>query len=183
MERYKLMKEDAVLLIIDIQDKLMTAMDQREKVYKNTKLMLSVAKEFDLPVVVTEQYPRGLGSTVPEIASELPASCGMVDKKTFDACKSGLAETLAETGRKQVIVCGTETHVCVFQTTRSMLELGYKVFVVRDAVCSRTDENYQSGLQLMTEMGAVVISAEGIAFDFLQASGTPAFKAISAQLK
>jgi len=183
MERFRLKADDAILLVIDLQEKLMPTMDRREEVYKNTVFLLNVAAQYKLPVIVTEQYPRGLGTTVPEIAKALPEGSGLVEKVTFDACGNGLLDTLAATGRKTVLVCGCETHVCVYQTVRSMLVMGYKVFVAGDAVCSRFPANYQSGLQLMAEMGAVVISSEGAAFAVMQVAGTPEVKGSSNLLK
>ncbi len=183
MERFRIKADDTVLLVIDLQEKLMPTMDRREEVYKNTVFLLNVAAQYKLPVIVTEQYPRGLGHTVPEIAGALPEGSGLVEKVFFDACGSGLADALSKIGRKTVLVTGCETHVCVYQTVRSLLELGYRVFVAGDAVCSRFPANYQSGLKLMAEMGAVVISAEGAAFDVMQIAGTPEFKVISNLLK
>lgn len=181
MERYHLNAEDAVLLIIDVQEKLMAAMEHREQLYRNTNLMLTAAEQLGLPVVVTEQYPAGLGSTVPEL--NLPQEHRLVEKMTFDACGAGLLEVLRETGRGTVLVCGTETHVCVYQTVRSLLEQKYRVFPVEDAICSRFTANYKSGRKLMRDMGAVGITAEGAAFDLLKKAGTAPFKAISKALK
>ena len=183
MEKFRLNAEDTVLLIIDVQEKLMVAMDYREQLYKNTGLLLTAAAQFHMPVVVTEQYAKGLGHTVPEVAQSLPADHQLMEKMTFDATGDGLLEILAKTGRHNVLVCGTETHVCVYQTVRSLLEHDYRVFPVQDAICSRFTLNYKSGLKLMSRMGATVISAEGAAFDLLKVAGTPEFKAISKALK
>lgn len=175
--------EDAVLLIIDVQEKLMVAMEERERLYRNTGILLTAARELGIPVVVTEQYPKGLGATVPEVAGQLPADHRLVEKASFDAARDGLLPVLKELGRRSVMVCGTETHVCVYQTVRSLLEAGYTVFPIEDAICSRFPHNYQSGLSLMGRMGACVLTAEGAAFDLLKVSGTPAFKAVSKALK
>ncbi len=183
MERFQIQADDTVLLIIDVQEKLMSAMDHRDQVYKNTELLLEAAKQFHLPVIVTEQYPKGLGRTVDEVAKALPADFKGMEKTHFNACGEGLLELLAATGRRTVLVCGTETHVCVYQTVRTLLDHGFQVFPVQDAICSRFTTNYKSGLQLMAGMGAVVITAEGAVFDLMQQAGTPAFKAISKVLK
>ncbi|MGR6835746.1 hydrolase [Syntrophomonas erecta] len=182
MKKFKLDAQDTLLVVIDLQEKLMNAMKDRERVYKNTNLLINVAKTFDIPVVVTEQYPRGLGKTVPEISDNLPA-CEVFEKTCFSACLPGLMDFIRQTGRKTIIVTGSETHVCVFQTARDLIEAGYYVHLVRDAVCSRFDENYENALSLMQEMGAVITNAETVTFDLLKEAGTPQFKAISPLVK
>ena len=181
-EKYYLTTNESLLLIIDLQDKLMNAMSEKEGVYKNTRLLLTAANQYRLPVVVTEQYPKGLGPTAVEIAEALEEH-QLVEKNAFDACTEDTNRILREHGRKQIIVCGSETHICVYQTVRHLLDLGYQVFVTADAVCSRFKANYKNGLQLMAEMGAVIITAEGIVFDWMKVSGTPEFKVISPLLK
>lgn len=182
MNKYALKQQDAVLVVIDLQEKLMKAMKDHDKIYKNTRLLLATANELDIPVVVTEQYPKGLGATVPEIKEKLK-DFEYIEKTTFTACGEQLIEYMKHSGRKTVIMTGSETHVCVFQTVRDLVELGYNVHVAKDAVCSRFDENYENGLVLMKDAGAVISNAETIVFDLLQKSGTPAFKAISPLLK
>ena len=181
--RFRLNAEDTVLLVIDAQEKLMAAMDHTPQVLKNTKLLLLAAQQLDFPVVVTEQYPQGLGATSAELLEAMPQGWTRIEKSAFDAAGPELLGVLSALGRKSVVVCGTETHVCVYQTTRSLLEQGYQVFLVQDAVCSRFTHNYKSGLALMREMGAVVLTAEGAVFDLLKVSGTPAFKVLSKALK
>ena len=183
LARFQLNAEEAVLLIIDVQEKLMAAMEERERLYRNTRILLTAARELHIPVVVTEQYPQGLGGTVPEVAELLPADRLLLVKGSFDAARDGLLPALEGLGRRSVLVCGTETHVCVYQTTRSLLEHGYRAFPVEDAICSRAPRNYQSGLALMDRVGACVLTTEGAAFDLLKVSGTPAFKAVSKALK
>jgi nicotinamidase-related amidase len=183
MNRFVLESEDAVILIIDLQERLMNSMKDREKVYKNSNLLLNLAKEMGIPVIISEQYPKGLGATVDLIKQNLPEDYAYVEKVSFSTCGSGLLEILKDMSRKTVIVAGSETHVCVFQTVRDLIYAGYNVHVSRDAVCSRFDENYENGLDLMKDLGAVVSNTETIVFDLLKMSGTPAFKAISPLLK
>lgn len=175
--------EDAVLLIIDVQTKLMAAMEDRDRVYRNTGILLTAARELHIPVVVTEQYPKGLGPTVPEVAELLPPDVRVLEKTAFDAARDGLLPVLEGLGRRSVLLCGDEAHICVFQTARSLLEAGYRVFAVEDAICSRSSANCRSGLALLDRMGACVLTAEGAAFDLLKVSGTPAFKAVSQAVK
>ena len=175
--------EEAVLLIIDVQTKLMAAMEDRDRVYRNTGILLTAARALQIPVVVTEQYPKGLGPTVPEVAELLPPDVRVLEKTAFDAARDGLLPVLEGLGRRSVLLCGDEAHICVFQTARSLLEAGYRVFAVEDAICSRSSANCRSGLALLDRMGACVLTAEGAAFDLLKVSGTPAFKAVSQAVK
>jgi nicotinamidase-related amidase len=183
MGKYRLDRLDSLLLIIDLQDKLLKAMKYRDSVVKNTSLLLKLARETGLPVLVTEQNPRGLGPTVTEIKENFPEGTEVVEKMSFTACTLETRKALFAYDRPKIIVTGTETHVCVYQTVRDLLENGYTVHVVEDAICSRFKQNYRSGLELMKQMGAVITNAETIFFDILKISGTPEFKALSPLLK
>lgn len=182
MDKYYLNKEEAVLIIIDIQERLVPAMNMGERTTKNTNVLISMAKDMDIPIIVTEQYPKGLGSTVPQIEENLEGA-KKFEKNTFSGCTEEVMAKLHESGRKKVIIAGMETHVCVFQTVRELLKQGYHVFAVADAVCSRTEENYKNGLYLMREMGAVVSNTETILFDLLKEAGTTQFKTLSKLIK
>ena len=179
--KFKLNKDDTILVIVDLQEKLMKAMSHRDKVYKNTQLLLTLAEQMEIPVIITEQYPRGLGSTVDDIKSYLK-EYHYVEKILFSAYE-GLKDILASENRKTVLMIGSETHVCVFQTTRDLLEAGFAVHVVKDGVCSRFKENYLNGLELMGEAGAVITNTETVIFDLLQVGQGPAFKIMSPLLK
>jgi nicotinamidase-related amidase len=169
-------------MIIDLQDNLMKAMDQTVKVYRNTKLLLAACRQLGIPVVVTEQYPRGLGHTVAEVASSL-GEHRTVEKVSFTGLTGEVAGVLQELDRRQVMIAGSETHICVFQTVRDLLEAGFEVFVLADAVCSRTKDNFEIGLALMRDEGAVITSTETVIFDLLKKAGTPEFKVISPLVK
>ncbi len=182
MKKYQLNANDSVLLVIDLQEKLMNAMKDRERVYKHTNLLLATAKQLNIPVLLTEQYPKGLGPTVEEIKSNLPEH-HYTDKISFSACVDNLLDELKSLNRKNVIVTGSETHICVYQTVRDLLDLGYNIHLAQDAVCSRTNENYHNALSLMQQMGAVITNTETIIFDLLKIAGTNEFKAISPLLK
>lgn len=184
--RTKLGRDDAVLLVVDIQERLLAAMDpaRAERVIKNTRILMQSARELGLPVIVTEQYPRGLGPTVAALAELLPEGEAALEKVQFSACQvEEVARRLAADGRRQVVLAGMETHVCVFQTARDLVAQGFQPFVARDAVLSRTQENYETGLQLMREAGATLTSTEAVVFDLLEKAGTPEFKKISALVK
>jgi len=178
---YRLDKDDTILVIVDFQEKLMKAMSQSEKVYKNTNLLLVAAEQMGIPVIVTEQYPRGLGGTVEEIKEHLQ-DCKYVEKMKFSAFE-GVQELLTNMNRKTILITGSETHVCVFQTTRDLVEAGFNVQVVKDAVCSRFKENHLNGLQLMKDVGAVITNTETVLFDLMKVAGSPEFKIISPLLK
>jgi nicotinamidase-related amidase len=148
----------------------------------HARAMIQAARELGLPVVGTEQYPQGLGPTAASIRELLPApplaklhfSCG---------ADPGIRRALAETRRRQVVVVGIESHVCVFQTSRDLLEQGYEVFVCADAVTSRNPEHRRVALELLGKMGAVITSAETSIFDLLHQAGTAEFRKVSAYVK
>jgi len=178
---YRLDRNDTVLVIVDLQEKLMAAMKHREQVYSNTRLLVAAANQMGIPVIITEQYPRGLGPTVEEIKSSL-AEYTCIEKIKFSAFDD-MKDVLAATNRKTVLMTGSETHVCVFQTTCDLIEAGYVVHVVKDAVCSRFKNNFKNGLDLMKGAGAIITNAETVVFDLMGISGTPEFKAISPLVK
>lgn len=178
---YRVFPEESVLVVVDIQEKLMRVMPDREQVIRNTLILLELANQFQIPVIVTVQYPKGLGPTVPEIASKLQGN-KMMEKITFSACPD-LVQLIKETGRSQVLLVGSETHVCVYQTVRDLLEAGYKVQVPCDAVCSRRTLNHENALSLMRELGAVITNTETVVFDVLKIAGSKEFKVMSPLVK
>jgi nicotinamidase-related amidase len=183
MEKFILTKEKAVLVIIDIQERLVTAMDKREMVYENCVHLLEAVKLLHIPVVLTEQYPKGLGPTVSEISHALP-SYEPLEKNTFDCCRGeGFLEKVGSLKRKQIILTGMETHVCVLQTCLSLLKEGYVVHLVRDAVCSRKKGDFLSGVEMMRDAGAVISCTETVLFQLLEKAGTNEFKVISKRIK
>ncbi len=183
IDKFLLDKNDAVLLIIDIQERLAVVMDRKDQVVRNTLHLLELAKMQNIPVVVTEQYPKGLGRTVPEITAALP-SCLPVEKVSFDCCgEASFNEQIRRLGRKRIIVTGMETHICVLQTSLGLLGGGYHVHLVQDAVCSRTKPNWRSGLELIRDAGGVVTNTETVLFQLLGVAGTPEFKTISNRIK
>ncbi len=182
MDKFTLLKEESLLLIIDIQERLVPAMKYGEQVIKNTNVLISTAKEMDMPIIVTEQYPRGLGQTVSEINDRLE-NVLKFEKTLFTACTEQVVDALKATGRKKIIITGMEAHVCVFQTARDLIGLGYEVFIVSDGVSSRHKENYRNGLELMKNMGAVVTNTETVFFDLMKEASIPEFKVLSKLIK
>jgi len=180
---FQLDRDDAVLLVIDIQERLAVAMAERERVVANTGHLIAAARLLGVPVVLTEQYPKGLGPTVPELRAALdPAPA--IEKLTFDCCgEPSFAPALDQTGRSTVIVCGMETHICVLQTVLGLLATGMNVHVAADAVCSRNPENTRIALELQRDAGAVITCTETVLFQLLGRAGTPEFKAIQARIR
>lgn len=171
-----LRRENTGLLVIDVQKKLMQVMERKERVVGNIIKLLNLSKLFKLPVIFTEQYPKWLGPTVPEIMELLP-KYEPITKLQFNCCEvEAFNERLEAEGLRNVIITGVETHICVFQTCVSILEKGYQVHVPQDAVDSRTDENWRVGLKLMDKAGALITSTESVIYQILKKAGTKEFK-------
>ena len=183
MKKYMLNKEEALLLIIDIQDRLVPAMKYGEKVINNNIILIEASNELNIPVILTEQYPRGLGSTVCEISEKLSPNAQVFEKISFCGLTEQVKENLKKSGKKKIIVTGMETHVCVFQTVRDLIDQGYEVFIAKDGVASRKKDNFLNALDLMKSMGAVIMDTETIIFDLLKTAGTPEFKLLSKLIK
>lgn len=196
--REKLLPARAALLVIDIQDRLAPAMPPQilEQTIKNTTLLINTAGQFLFPIVVSQQYPKGLGQTVAPIADALAraeangAPVFRFDKTEFSVVGNEgfhkLPPAVMYGGmmtREQWIVAGMETHVCVYQSVRDLILPTYAVHVVTDAVASRTKANWKIGIDLCRESGARVTSTEVVVFDLLQRAGTDAFKVLSKQIK
>ena len=182
-KKFALDKEDAVLLIVDIQERLATVMKERERVVRNNLHLIELAKMINLPIVVTEQYPKGLGRTVAELHSALPAY-QPIEKTSFNCCgEPSFVAEMRKLGRKKIILTGMETHICVLQTATGLLQDGFMPHVVQDAICSRTEENWRTGIEFMRDAGAVVTCTETVLFQLLKVAGTEEFKKISARIK
>ncbi|HYV67989.1 MAG TPA: isochorismatase family protein [Myxococcales bacterium] len=173
-------RSDALLLLVDVQEKLARAMPEEgmARVTKNAGILLKAARRLGLPVVASEQYKKGLGDTLSELRELL--ALAPVEKMEFSCGASQpIAREILRTGRKQVIVLGMEAHVCVFQTVRDLLRGGFAVFVPEDAIVSRTEENRAIGLHLCEKAGATLTSTETVLFDLLGVAGTPEFKELA----
>jgi nicotinamidase-related amidase len=183
MEKFLLRRDEAVLVAVDIQERLAAVMEMRQRVVENVLHLMEAASLLQIPVIVTEQYPKGLGPTVEKIRGALP-SYAPFEKLAFGCCdEPRFLDIVKESGRSKVILTGMETHVCVYQTCLGLLRAGYPVHLVRDAACSRTRENYLTGLELARDAGAVVSSTEVVLFKLLERAGTEEFKAISKRIK
>ena len=175
MTAAKLDRDRAALLVIDLQEAFRKAIPDFDQIAAATATMVRGAIEIGLPIVVTEQYPNGLGATVPEVADHLPGGTTPIAKTAFSALA---ADGFDLGGRDQVIVCGIETHVCVNQTILDLLEAGVEVHVVADAVGSRTAANRELGLGKAVRAGAWLTSVETALFELLGEAGGDSFKAV-----
>ena len=174
-----LAQNNSVLLIIDVQERLVKAMANREEVEESIALLQQGMEILGLPSLLTEQYPRGLGATVASIAANKHDS-EVVEKTSFSCCgETSFWPALEKLGRKQVIVTGMETHVCVLQTVLDLIQAGYQVHVPIKATCSRDDANRDNALRRMEQAGAIITNVESILFELLRAAGSPEFKSIS----
>jgi isochorismate hydrolase len=182
---HRLVPDRAVLLVVDVQDRLVAAMpaDVAERTVKNTAVLVEAAHRFGIPIVASEQYPKGLGKTVAAVAAALAAAGPLVRRvEKLEFSLAGKLSGLGLPASPQWILAGMETHVCVYQTARDLIESG-EVHVVADAVCSRTAANWQIGLDRMRADAATITSTEMVVFDLLGKAGTDDFKALSRLIK
>ena len=180
-DKFFLDKDRALLVVIDVQEKLCAAMDEKvlAKLVKNTGILLETAAELHVPVLVTEQYVKGLGATLGEL-SEKAGDCPCFEKMTFSCCGSDeFVAAIKTSGRKQVIITGMETHVCVLQTVIELRDAGFEVHLVKDAVMSRDKRNWETAVEAMALAGAVPTCTESVLFQLLKVAGTDSFKKLS----
>jgi nicotinamidase-related amidase len=175
--------ENTILLVVDLQTKLVPVIHERERLLKNSSLLLRLAEILAIPVVLTAQYRKGLGPVVPEI-QELAPTAALLDKTSFGCFgDEAFGRTLAAIERGQLLVCGIETHICVLQTVIGALANDYEVHVAADATGARSHENHERGLARMERLGAVLSSAEMAIYELLGRSDSSAFKQMLPHLK
>jgi nicotinamidase-related amidase len=180
-DSFFLERDKALLVVIDVQEKLCVAMnnDVLQGLVKNIGILLESAMELQLPVLITEQYVKGLGGTLP-LLKEKAAHVPFFEKMSFSCCGSAeFINTLKATGRSQIIITGMETHVCVLQTVIELRDAGFDVHVVKDAVMSRSKANWQTAIQSMTLAGAIPTCTESVVFQLLKVAGTDEFRKLS----
>ncbi|GLR65189.1 hydrolase [Marinospirillum insulare] len=169
---------NSLLLVIDIQSRLAPSIDKGSSVINNSCWLIEVAKELNIPVRATEQYPQGIGESVPPIKDRLKTE-EILQKMHFSALKEDkIKEHLANLNRKQIVMVGTEAHVCVFQTAADLLANGYQVYLVEEAVGSRKTKDKELALERLKQMGAQIICREMAAFEWLEKSGTDTFRKV-----
>jgi nicotinamidase-related amidase len=185
MARRPLEAEQCALIVVDMQEKLLPPIWEKERLVKNVQLLIRLAGILKIPALVTTQYAKGLGNTVPAIAAMLP-NTQAIDKMMFscfgsDAFCSMLKRLPGQ--RTTVLLCGMEAHICVMQTALGALREGYLVHVAADAVSSRTQLNWQIGLDRMRAAGTILSSTEMMLYELMRSSGGPAFKELLPYLK
>ncbi|WP_321367055.1 isochorismatase family protein [uncultured Desulfuromusa sp.] len=172
--------EKTVLVVIDVQEKLAPAMNQRlyGQLILHVNLLIEGFKALDLPIIATEQYSKGLGHTVAELQGATDQVC--IEKMAFSCCgDENFLTALEKTGAKQVLIVGMESHVCVFQTVLDLLDRGYVVHLASDAICSRFESDYTNAIRTAAKAGAVITTTETALFQLVKVAGTDEFKAIS----
>ncbi|MBN2224501.1 MAG: isochorismatase family protein [Deltaproteobacteria bacterium] len=177
---------DTALVVVDFQGSLFSTMDKKvgKRTLEKTILLIKSALILDLPIVVTEQYPKGLGLTMDEIRSALGDAYRPLEKVSFSIMgEPSIAKDIRALGRRSFILCGMETHVCVMQSAVDLLDEGFTPYVAADAVCSRERLDWEAGLSVMEGAGAEIVTVETIVFALLKKAGTPEFKAFSKLLK
>jgi nicotinamidase-related amidase len=185
MARRPLEAEQCALLVVDMQEKLLPPIWEKERLVRNAQLLIRLAKILKIPALVTVQYAKGLGNTVPDIASLLPDT-SPIHKLTFSCFGSDVFCSLLKRlpgHRTTVLLCGMETHICVMQTALGALREGYLVHVASDAISSRTELNWRIGLERMRAAGAILSSTEMMIYELLRSSGAPAFRELLPYLK
>jgi nicotinamidase-related amidase len=183
--RRPLEAEQCALIVVDMQEKLLPPIWEKERLVRNAQLLIRTAGILKIPVLLTTQYAKGLGSTVPDIASLLPGAPS-IDKLMFSCFGSdGFCAHLKRMPgqRTTLLLCGMETHICVMQTAMGALREGYLVHVASDAVSSRTELNWRVGLDRMRSAGAILSSTEMMIYELLRSSGAPAFRELLPYLK
>lgn len=173
-----------MLLIVDVQERLMPVIDGGSVIVFNTRRLAEAARIFGVPTVVSEQYPKGLGPTLDEILQALPEKTPVLPKKTFSVCgDDALHRAITEIEVPKVVLCGVEGHVCVQQTVLDLLALGREVLLVVDAAGSRFPRDYEIALRRMESAGVTLTTTESILFEWCETAGNPSFKAVSALAK
>lgn len=185
LARQPLDAERCALVVVDIQEKLLPPIFQKEQLVRNAQLLIRAAEILKIPALVTTQYSRGLGKTVAEISSLLPEASA-IDKDKFSCFGSDMfcaALKRVPGNRNTLLLCGMESHICVMQTALAALREGYLVHVASDAVSSRTEWNWKIGLERMRAAGAVISSTEMMIYELMRSSASPAFKQMLPHLK
>lgn len=170
----------AALVVVDVQEAFRKSIPDFDRIAERSGVLIEAARRVGLPIVVTEQYPKGLGATVEAVAGHLPDDVEPVEKVCFSAAA---ADGFDLSGRDQAVVCGIETHVCVSHTALDLLAAGKGVHIVCDAVGSRAEANRDLALRKLERAGAVLTSAETVVFELVREAGTPEFKALQGLVK
>lgn len=175
--------EDTLVFVIDIQDKLVGALN-KNVIVSNAVKVVSAANELCIPVLLTEQYPKGLGNTVQQLKEVLPENSKIVEKTYFNALlEDGMLEKIKSYGKKQIVILGIETHICVYQTASALVKEGFEVYVIKDACASRNKYEFKQGIEAMRDNGVKISCVEIALFEWLKGSKNLKFKEVQALIK
>lgn len=178
--------ENSILLIIDIQERLASAMPSNilDDVIKNTNILVQAANELGIPVIHSEQYPKGLGNTVTSITDNLAKNSHNITKTSFSCSNAdGFNDLIVKQKRQQIIITGIESHICVLQSALQLQRQGYSVHVVEDAVCSRKKLNHKNALARLRQNDITINNVESVLFEWLRDASHPKFKILSKLIK
>ena len=176
-------RADSCLVVVDMQEPFLRTMFDRATVVESSRKLIGAAKILGLPILVTLQNAERMGDTVPEVKELLPPG-EAIDKMSFSCCgDEAFNRRLTQLGRRTVILCGVETHICINQTAHDLLALGYMVHVPGDAVCSRRQDDWRAGLEKMRQSGVIITSTEAVIFELLGCAGTDEFREILKAVK
>lgn len=176
--------DDTLVLIIDVQEKLLNAVFNKELCGKKAEIIAKAANILDIPVIVTEQYPKGLRNTIEPVKSALKDNAEYFEKTSFSALDNpDVLNAIKKANKKQVVIFGIETHICVSQTAAALVKSGYEVNVIKDACSSRAEAEYQAGLERMKDNGAHILTTEIALFEWLKGAKHPEFKNIQSLIK
>ena len=175
----RLRKDNAAFLMIDIQEKLLPVISGKDEIINNATKLMKAAEVLGIPMIYTEQYPKGIGSTVGALLESLPAAAARFEKNTFSCCdENGFDEKLGELNRQLIIAFGIESHICVLSTVIDLLSQGRKVIVAADASGSRNPNNHNLAMEEARACGASILPTESIIYHMIGRSGTPEFKTL-----
>ena len=175
--------DDSLILVIDIQDRLVNSLNKVTIINKSS-VVLKAANILKIPVIVTEQYPRGLGNTISQLKEILDENVDIVEKTSFNAiADKNLLDRIKSFNRKQILIMGIETHICVYQTALALLEQGFEVYAIKDACASREKYEFKQGIYAMAQNGVKITCVEMALFEWLKDAKNPKFKEIQALIK
>lgn len=180
----RILAEETMALVIDFQERLVPVIHNNQELLHNTEILIKGLKTLKIPMVITQQYTKGIGMTIPIICDAVGEEFGYEDKVTFSCAEDeNILSKIAATGRKNIIICGIEAHICVLQTVTDLISKGYTVILVEDCIGSRTEGNRQVGIKRAILEGAIPATYESILFELTRVAKTEVFKEISRLVK